>query len=112
MATRSKARSRVRIVGLIALGAFVLAIAAFIIYALVPMPAEPGPLAASRADAAITLTESADGVVLAPRTPNGTGLVYLAGARVDPAAYADKLRGLADAGVTVVIARPILNFAI
>ena len=112
MATRSKVRKRVRLVGLIALGSFVLGIVAFVVYAELPMLAEPGPLAAARADTAIALTESADGVVLAPHTPNGVGLVYFAGARVDPAAYADKLRGLADSGVTVVIARPILNFAI
>ena len=87
-------------------------IASFLAWASLPMPPEPGPLAAARADTAITVTESADGVVLAPKHPNGTGIVYLAGARVDPAAYADKLSGIADAGVTVVIARPILNFAI
>ncbi len=76
------------------------------------MTAEPGPLAAAHADRDITVTESADGVVLTPKHPNGTGIVFLAGARVDPAAYAHKLSGVADAGVTVVIARPILNFAI
>ncbi len=76
------------------------------------MPPEPGPLAAARADAAFTISESADGVLLVPRHPNRIGLVFLAGARVDPAAYADKLAGIADTGTTVVIARPTLNFAI
>ena len=33
-------------------------------------------------------------------------------ARVDPAAYANKLSGVAESGITVVIARPTLNFAI
>jgi pimeloyl-ACP methyl ester carboxylesterase len=109
---RSPARRRIRVIGFIALGGLVVGIASFLSWASLPMPAEPGPLASARADPAITLTESADGVVLAPKHPNGTGIVYLAGARVDPAAYADKLSGIVDAGVTVVIARPILNFAI
>lgn len=76
------------------------------------MPPESGPLAAARADTAFTISESTDGVLLAPHHPNGIGLVFLAGARVDPAAYADKLAVIAETGTTVVIARPILNFAI
>ena len=98
--------------GFIALGLLGVGILAFLVWASSPMPAEPGPLADVRADTAITFTESANGVVLTPHSPNGTGLIFVAGARVDPAAYADKLRGIADAGVTVVVARPILNFAI
>lgn len=105
-------RRRIRIVGLAALALFVVGISSFLAWASSPMGPEPGPLAAARADPSFTLTESADGVVLAPKNPSGVGLVYLAGARVDPAAYADKLSGIADAGVTVVIARPTLNFAI
>lgn len=109
---RRLTRRRIRLAGLAALGLFVVGIASFLAWAASPMPPEPGPLDAARTDPSFTLTESADGVVLAPDDPNGTGLVYLAGARVDPAAYAHKLSGLADAGVTVVIARPTLNFAI
>ncbi|MEO8713978.1 MAG: alpha/beta hydrolase [Acetobacteraceae bacterium] len=112
LGARSVLRSRIRVGGIIALASLVVGIAIFLAWASSPMAPEPGPLTASRADHAITLTETADGVALAPHSPNGTGLVFLAGARVDPAAYADKLRGLADAGVTVVIARPTLNFAI
>lgn len=105
-------RRRVRIVGLTAFALLIVGIASFLAWAASPMPPEPGPLAAARTDPSFTLTETSDGVVLAPKSPTGVGLVYLAGARVDPAAYAHKLSGLADAGVTVVIARPTLNFAI
>jgi pimeloyl-ACP methyl ester carboxylesterase len=75
-----------------------------------PMMAEETPLADAAHWAAIT--ENAGGVVLTPAQPNGEGLIFFAGARVDPAAYADKLSGVAASGVTVVIARPTLNFAI
>jgi pimeloyl-ACP methyl ester carboxylesterase len=50
--------------------------------------------------------------VLSPARASDQGLVFFAGARVDPAAYADKLSGVAASGITVVIARPTLNFAI
>lgn len=79
-------------------------------YAASPMMAEDAPLADARD--AVTVTETADGVVLTPPRPSDQGLVFLAGARVDPAAYADKLSGVAASGVTVVIARPTLNFGI
>ena len=84
----------------------------FIVYASTPFTAEADALESVTADPAITLTESDLAVVLAPETPTGDGLVVMAGARVEPAAYAAKLSGLVDAGVTVVIARPVLNFAI
>lgn len=111
-ASRPTAVSRRRRVLAIIIAAFVVAITGLLAWAASPMTAESGPLAAVRADADITYSETADGVVLAPADPNGTGLVYIAGARVEPAAYASKLSGLVDAGVTVVIARPTLNFAI
>lgn len=101
-----------RRVGVIALLAGVLAAAGFVVWAESPMRAEAGPLAAVRADPAITYRDVGDAVVLQPRRPDGTGLVFLAGARVDAPAYAWKLSGLADAGTAVVIVRPVLNFAI
>lgn len=96
---------------LLAIGALlVAAIVGFVIFAESPMRAEAGPLA--EAQEAVTVIESAEGVLLSPDEPTGTGLVFIAGARVDPLAYAATFSGLAEAGVTVVIARPILNFAI
>jgi pimeloyl-ACP methyl ester carboxylesterase len=79
-------------------------------YAASPMMAEEAPLA--QAAQLVTVTESAGGVVLSPARASDQGLVFFAGARVDPAAYADKLSGVAASGITVVIARPTLNFAI
>jgi Alpha/beta hydrolase family len=100
-----------RILTVVLCGLFVVVLG-FVAWAASPMLAEARPLAMARADSGFTFTETAEGVVLAPRDPTGTGLVYFAGARVEPAAYAYKLSGLAEAGVTVVIARPTLNFAL
>jgi pimeloyl-ACP methyl ester carboxylesterase len=101
-------------VGALAAVVAAMLVAGGVAWAASPMLAEPGPLAAVRADAAVELSEHPDGVVLAPRDaePGGPGLVLIAGARVEPAAYAAKLERVAAAGVTVVIARPTLNFAI
>ena len=90
-----------------------LAVLAFVVYAGTPFLAEAAPLDRVRANTALQVTETADAVILAPLAGGtGEGLVFLAGARVEPAAYAEKLSGLAEAGITVVIARPILGFAI
>ena len=87
------------------------ALVVFVLWAESPLRAEPGPL-----DEVLTsdigYTETEEGVVLTPAEPNGTGLVFFSGARVEPAAYAAKLASVVEAGVTVVIVRPILNFAI
>lgn len=109
-AARTKRRARVR-VALVASASVLVAIAAgFLAWASSPMMAEGAPLA--DAEAAVTVTETAEGVLLSPADPNGDGLIFFAGARVDPAAYANKLSGVAESGITVVIARPTLNFAI
>ena len=96
----------------------------FVVYASVPMTAEESPLAAVRSNPAISTVETADSIVLSPVPSNndgtndgtsggeGIGLVFIAGARVEPAAYAAKLSGLAEAGITVAIVRPVLGFAI
>lgn len=97
------------IVAAVTVGVLVLG---FLAWAASPMIAEARPLAMAQSDPGFTYTETADAVVLTPTEPTGTGLVFVSGARVEPAAYAYKLGGLADAGVTVVIARPTLNFAI
>lgn len=76
------------------------------------MGAEPEPLADVRANAEITVTDAAQGIVLAPADGESVeGLVFIPGAKVDPWAYAAILQGLAEDGVTVVITRPWLNLA-
>lgn len=77
------------------------------------MAAEPGPLAAVRADPALTITDDAAGIVLAPAEGGSTvGLVFIPGAKVDPWAYASILSGVVERDdVTVVITKPWLNLA-
>jgi pimeloyl-ACP methyl ester carboxylesterase len=108
--SRRRRRSRIRTGVTIAAIVVATLAAGVLAWAASPLMAEQGPLAEARTT--VTITEHADGVVLTPPRPSDQGLVFFAGARVDPAAYADKLSGVAASGVTVVIARPALNFAI
>jgi hypothetical protein len=76
------------------------------------MAAEPGPLDAVRADTAITVDEQAGAIVLSPASGSSeVGLVFIPGAKVEPIAYAARLSGLVDDGITVVITRPWYNLA-
>ena len=77
------------------------------------MAAEPGPLAAVRADPAIAITDHDAGIVLAPAGQSSSvGLVFIPGAKVDPWAYASILSGVVERDdVTVVITKPWLNLA-
>jgi hypothetical protein len=109
-AARRRRRSRIR-TGVTVAAIVVASLAAGVLaWAASPLMAEQGALAEARTR--VTITEHAEGVVLTPPRPSDQGLVFFAGARVDPAAYADKLSGVAASGVTVVIARPTLGFAI
>lgn len=113
MAIPPARRRLLKRVGLVGLAAALLALTAFLAWTGVIFEAEGEELAAVRDDPAVTLAESPDGLVLSPASgSSGTGLVFIPGARVEAAAYAGKLSGLAAAGVTVVIVEPLLNLAI
>ena len=76
------------------------------------MAAEPEPLAAVKADPAISITDDYAAIVLSPvEGATGDGLVFIPGAKVDPWAYAAKLSGIVESGTTVVITKPWLNLA-
>ncbi len=113
MATPQRRRRLRKTIALSVLALLLLLVTCFLTYASLPTLAEPKPLAAVRDDPALRLRETGDAVVLTPTSgASGTGIVFLSGAHIDPAAYASKLSGIVDGGVTVVIARPILNLAI
>ena len=100
-----------RIVVIAIAAVLVAVVAGFLAYASSPMMAEEGPLARAEIDGDVTeIGRGCRAHAVPART--ATGLIFFAGARVDPAAYANKLSGVAESGITVVIARPTLNFAI
>lgn len=94
-----------RVVGLVGAVAWIVAIAW-----LRPFDAvEPAP-SALEPDDAVTVTESATTIELAPTgEPSGTALLYQPGAKVEARAYAAVLRPLAEAGHTVVVVQQPLG---
>ncbi|TQJ30743.1 alpha/beta hydrolase [Microbacterium sp. SLBN-146] len=110
---RSRARRVIRIAGFSILGLIAAAIVTFLVWTNITYPAAPDGLAAAETDDRISLGGDDNLVVMSPAGGESEqGLVFLAGAKVEPKAYVSTFRDLAAAGVTVVIVRPILNLAI
>jgi hypothetical protein len=77
-----------------------------------PYTAIEPALSAMRSDTAVTVSETATEIVLAPaHGTSATGVFFQPGALVDPRAYAAVLRPLAEAGHTVVIPKQPLGIA-
>lgn len=101
----------------VALGLFavvVLAATGFFTWAKTPMAATASSLAAVADDPRVAVVDRPDVVVMRPARTVALdqGLVFVAGARVDPQAYEQVLAGLVATGVTVVVERPVLGFGI
>lgn len=102
-----------RIVGASLLAVLVVAVGAFLFWANDTYTAEPAGLAAVESDPRVRLDDQGDVVVMTPAEPgDGHGLVFLAGAKVDPQAYAVTFQETVAEGTTVVIVKPFLNLAI
>lgn len=77
------------------------------------MPAEQEAASTVHANEEISVSETAQGILLSPADgASTTGLVFIPGAKVDPWAYAAILQGIVtEQDTTVVITRPWLNLA-
>lgn len=113
MSTARRRHPRLR-AGLTVVAAVVVAaVVAFLVDAHITYAAERHAVETVARDPGVSIHWTHDQVVMTPTSePNGAGLVFFAGAKVDPLAYARTLSGIVDDGTTVVIVRPILNFAI
>lgn len=110
---RSRARRVVLIAGFSVLGLLAASIVTFLVWTNITYPAAPEGLASAEADERISIGGDENVVVVSPAgRESEQGLVFLAGAKVEPTAYVSTFRELAAAGVTVVVVRPILNLAI
>jgi pimeloyl-ACP methyl ester carboxylesterase len=92
-------------------GVLLLGFGVFVVWWLQPFKAGAVARAALGASQ-VASTKNPDALVLSPKNPNGTGLIFYPGARVDPDAYAPALSAVAQAGYTVFIARMPLNLAV
>ena len=89
-----------------------LATVAFLVWANIVMQGEREQALEVWNDPAVEISSDDTSITLAPTSgATGVGLVFIPGAKVDPWAYAYKLSGLVDDGLTVVITKPALNLA-
>jgi hypothetical protein len=95
------------------LGALLLIIVAFLVYANMVMPGERDAAIKAWTNPAVAITSTDHSIVMTPTgADSGTGLVFIPGAKVDPYAYMFVLSGIVEeSGVTVVITKPTLNLA-
>lgn len=112
----SALRRRVRLIGWSALSALALVVVGFLIWASTPYTAERQPVIAVWADEAVTVEYLPEGILMTPTggggDAEGTGLVFVPGARVQAHAYMFQLSGVvAEHGATVLITEPTLNLA-
>lgn len=111
-----KPRRRRRVLTIVAISVvtvLVVAVGGFLVWANDTYTAEPAGLVAVQEDPRVELDDQGDVVVLRPTgASDDRGLVFLAGAKVDPQAYAATFQEVAAEGTTVVIVKPFLNLAI
>ncbi|GAA3590422.1 alpha/beta hydrolase [Klugiella xanthotipulae] len=87
---------------------------AFLVWANSPMHGNRAAAIEVWKNPAVSVESTSTSIILTPTggVANGTGLVFIPGARVDPYAYMNILSGVvAEEGVTVVITKPTLNLA-
>ena len=104
---------RIGRIALAVLGVLALAIVVFLVWAQTVMAGErPAALEAWR-DPDVTIRHTDRSFVIEPAEGGSeVGLVFIPGARVDPAAYLWKLSGIvAESDATVVVTEPTLNLA-
>lgn len=99
-----------RILGGLA-AALLLAVCAFVIYAGVYYRADPAALAALPDDLVVTASPGGRFTTLTPPQPNGTGLVFYPGAKVEANAYLPLLARFCEKGYTCVLVSMPLRFA-
>ena len=110
---RRRLRRALVIGGSALLALLVVAVVAFLVWADDTYAAEPDGLAAVQDDPRVRLDDRGDVVVLSPAGEgDGSGLVFLAGAKVEPQAYAATFQEVAARGTTVVVVEPFLHLAL
>jgi alpha/beta hydrolase family protein len=86
--------------------------AAFSIYFSNSYPPSAEALAAMRSTITVTVTDLSDQIVFMPAAAPRAGLIFYPGARVQAAAYAARLKPVAEQGYAVFIVKMPLNLAV
>jgi len=109
-----RTRTVLRWVAIVIGAALVIAVAAFLIWALTPLGPTEEALAALESGRGVSVVETGDGWVFSPSgsAETTTGLVFYPGGRVDARSYAPFARDLAARGHRVAIAKMPLSLAV
>ncbi|KTR38895.1 hydrolase [Curtobacterium oceanosedimentum] len=84
----------------------------FLVYANIVMQGTRSAALQVWRDDRVAVRDAGDSVVMTPTGPgDGTGVVFIPGAKVDPWAYMATFRQVVASGTTVVITKPTLNLA-
>lgn len=84
----------------------------FLVYANIVMQGTRSAALQVWRDDRVAVRDAGDSVVMTPTgTADGTGIVFIPGAKVDPYAYLATFRQVVASGTTVVITKPTLNLA-
>ncbi|MEV7934019.1 alpha/beta hydrolase [Curtobacterium sp. NPDC089185] len=84
----------------------------FLVYANIVMQGTRSAALQVWRDDRVAVRDADDSVVMTPTgTADGTGIVFIPGAKVDPYAYLATFRQVVASGTTVVITKPTLNLA-
>ncbi|UOQ59398.1 alpha/beta hydrolase [Leucobacter rhizosphaerae] len=101
------------VTALVVAGCLVITIGMFAIWANVTYPAKGPAIERAQSDPAVSIEVSHDFVTMTPtQGASDRGLVFLAGAKVEPEAYIGTFESLVASGTSVVIVRPFINLAI
>ena len=77
-----------------------------------PLRAQESAKAAVASTETVKVIDSGDQIVFMPFKTPKTGLIFYPGAKVDPVAYSESMRAIAQAGYAVFLEKFPLNFAI
>jgi Alpha/beta hydrolase family len=97
---------------LLVLGIVLLTLGAMLLIVSRPFPALDTAKTALVPSQTVQIENTESSLRFVPQNPNGKGLVFYQGARVEVQAYAVPLRAIAEAGYTVVAPKMPLNFAV
>jgi hypothetical protein len=89
-----------------------LAVAAFVIWAMTPLGPMPEALAALESDSLVEVTTEPWYTFQPTGESRSTGLIFYPGGRIDPRSYAPPARAMAEQGYPVVIVPMPLNLAV
>lgn len=104
-------KKRVKIIVLTSVIVIGAALAVFVGWYSFAVPADAEKVSRAQNMFTVAYADTGTAITLTPAVKTNKGILLYPGGRIDPAAYAYKMGRIAESGVTVVIAKPLLHLA-